>query len=267
MTIQKPSIFAAFFVGLLVASSASAAEAERGALENVVVRNRLHLLQGKFEVSVVAGLSLVNRLTEHYDFNLGVAYNLTEAWALEARGGYALSGQTALARQVGSSLLSRAPSGDAAQAVVVNDLSGLWEMKANGVVGARWAPLYGKISLLAAASVHYQAYVWAGLGGASFHRRSLVYCRAVVDRAAGTCGDWLSADRATVLGSGAFGLRFFTGQHGALTLEMRNYIFGDRFLVKVDRSVSEAGGTTGTLSPRPGLINLVLLNVGYTVIF
>ena len=79
--------------------------------------------------------------------------------------------------------------------------------------------------------------------------------------------DWLSADRATVLGSGAFGLRFFTGQHGALTLEMRNYIFGDRFLVKVDRSVSEAGGTTGTLSPRPGLINLVLLNVGYTVIF
>lgn len=241
--------------------------ADDAPLDPVVVRNKIHTVQGRFELEANVGVTLVNRLVHHENFNLGLAYNFTDAWAIELRAGYASSGQTPLAGRVESTLIKRSPSGPDSELVVVNDLSNLWEMKANAVLGARWAPLYGKISLLTETSVHYQAYVWLGAGGATLHRQSAVYCRDVTSREEGTCGDWLTADKATVLGSAALGLRFFIGNHNSVGLELRNYVFPDSFLVNVDRTVSEAGGNTGTASKSPGLIDLVFLDVGYAYIF
>src|ERR1700712_4790550 len=138
---SKWAALAALAVVLLGASPAGAQEV----LEQVVVKNPLYSVRGKLELSLDAGMTVVNRLTYHYNFNLGVAYNITDRWALEVRGGYALSGHTGLAGQVGGNLLARSPSGPDAEVVTVNDLSNLWEMKANLVAGVRWAPLYGKI--------------------------------------------------------------------------------------------------------------------------
>ena len=66
--------------------------------------------------------------------------------------------------------------------------------------------------------------------------------------------------------SGALGIRFFTTQQGSLRFEVRDYAFQDSYLVNIDRTVAEAGGTTGEPA-RAGITHLVLFDVGYAFIF
>ena len=261
----------------LLSVSASAQDKKQDELiERVVVRNRLFQPGGKIELAPSVGFTLVNRLTDHYNFNLGVAWNMSDTLALELRGGYALSRHTGLANQVGEHVMQRDPNPPRRDLVVVDDLSGLWEMKANGAIGVRWAPVYGKISLLAELPVHFQAYLWAGAGAGTFHRQSIVYCATTPDRGTGACGadndQWLTEDKVSWLGSAAFGMRFFTHQKGAIKIEVRDYMYPDAFLEDIDRTVSEKSGdttspATGTPASNPGLINLVLLDIGYTFFF
>lgn len=268
---------AVVFLSLALAPSAFGQDL----LEKVVVRNRLHTVGGNFEVSPSLGLTLVNRLTRHYNAQLGVGYNFNENWALELRGGYAVSGHTGLAKDAAAALLSLDP---ASQARTRSDLSNLWTMKANGVLGVRWAPIYGKISLLAELPVHFQTYVWLGGGAAQLEQQSIVYCRNVGNRPAGICGQvqagagglpelvpgteaYRTDTKNSWVGSAAVGFRFFTGNVGAINLELRNYVYPDAYLQNVDRTVAEAGGETGTPAPSPGLINLVLFDLGYTFFF
>lgn len=257
-------LVAAISLASTVAGAQQQPPADDELIERVVVRNRLYTPSGKIELSPTVGLTLVNRLTDHYNFNLGVAYNLSDTLGFEVRGGYALSRHTGLARQVSEHLLMRDPTREVR---VTDDLTGLWEMKGNGVLGVRWAPLYGKISLLAELPVHFQAYLWAGAGAGMFDRQSIVYCAGGVNRSEGTCENWLRDSKVTWLGSAAFGMRFFTHQGGAIKVEVRDYLFPDSFLEGIDRAVAETGGATGTPATNPGLTNLVLVDLGYTFLF
>jgi outer membrane beta-barrel protein len=256
-----------FSSGFVSVAQAQADEEDPGQelIERVVVRNRLYNPQGRFEASLSVGLTFVTRLTDHYNFNLGLAYNFSDLLGAELRGGYALSRHTSLARQISEHLLQRNPASDV---IVTDDLSNLWEMKANAVLGARWSPLYGKISLLAEVPVHFQTYLWAGLGYGTFHRESVVVCFKLESRADGICGDWLTEDKNAVMGSAAIGFRFFTHNHGAIKAEVRNWMFPDSFRVEVNRRDAEAGiRTVGTPSSNPGPTNLVLFDLGYSYIF
>jgi outer membrane beta-barrel protein len=255
------SLFRTPLAVVLALTLASPVLAEE-ALEKAVVRHRTYTVHGKLEVSLDVGIAFLPELVNHDNFTAGIGYNLSESWALEARAGYAVSGHTTLATHLASDLLARDPYGPNGQVAVANDLSNLWEMKANAVAGVRWAPLYGKLSLFGDTSVRFQAYLWAGAGVAMLHRQSVVYCSDVVDRANGICGDWLTQDRTAFLGSAALGMRFFSGPQGALRLEVRNYLFKDTYLVNIDRTVSEAGGATG--QPASGVQNLVLFDLGYS---
>lgn len=238
-----------------------------GLIEKVVVRNRLYNMSGRFELTPSVGLTLVTRLTDHYNFNLGFAWNVSDTLAFEVRGGYALSRHTGLANQVSEHVMQRNPNPPRSDLVLVSDLSGLWEMNANGIVGVRWAPLYGKISLMAELPVHFQAYLSAGAGAGTFHRESIVYCTTVPDRATGTCDSLKTDDRVGALGTGALGFRFFTHQGGGIKVEIRDYIYQDDFLVDINRVDAESGRETGTPSTNPGLINLVMVDLGYSFIF
>ena len=92
---------AVILVSVLAASASTAFAAdEQDVLERVVVRNRLYGVSGKWEVGPSVGFTVVNRLTDHINFNLDAAYNLSDQWALELRGGYALSNHTGLARHI-----------------------------------------------------------------------------------------------------------------------------------------------------------------------
>jgi outer membrane beta-barrel protein len=250
-------------------------------IERVVVRQRLYTVAERFELSPTVGFTIVNRLTDHINPNLGLAYNLSETLALELRGGYAISRHTGLARQVAEHLLQRPPNREVA---VTDDLTNLWEMKGNGALGVRWAPIYGKISLMAELPVHFQTYLWAGGGAGNFFRESVVYCQRVGDRASGICGNvttdangdrilepgtsaYLQESKVTWLATAALGFRFFTHPKGALRTEVRSYHFPDSYLVDINRATAEAGGTTGEPARDPGITNLVLFDLGYSFIF
>lgn len=255
-------------LALLAAPGALAQEAPQEELvERVVVRNRLYTNTGRLELSPTVGLTILNRLTNHYNFNLGAAFNVSETLGFEARGGWAVASLTGLARDLRDTLARSDPS--AREDVVVPDMRDLWKMTGNLSLGVRWMPIYGKVNLLGDVPVHFNAYLWAGPGVGVFERESIVYCRAVTVEAGQRVCSTPRVDRRPVglLGSGAAGLRFFTHKGGALRLEVRDYVFPDSYLVDIDRRIAEAGGETGTAAPSPGLSHLVMADVGYIFIF
>ena len=250
-----PAAFHCFTAALMFTSTQAAAEE---LLERVVVRNRLYQVAGRFEISPTIGFSLVDRLTKHINFTVGLGYHFSDSWALELRAGYALSDHTSLADQVQADFLQK-------NIQLVDDFSSLWEMKGSAVLGVRWSPIYGKISLLAEVPVHFQTYVWLGGGVGSFHRQSVVYCEQLSGSGPGDyhCGSWLTQNAIRPTGSAAIGFRFFTHQGGAVVLEFRDYLFADSYLTGIQKLVAGSGGQTGVPASSPGLINLVLFDVGY----
>jgi outer membrane beta-barrel protein len=67
--------------------------------------------------------------------------------------------------------------------------------------------------------------------------------------------------------SGAVGLRFFLSPRHALRLELRDWIFADRYRVNVVREDWEAGRESGEPANNPGLTHLVQFDLGYTFLF
>jgi outer membrane beta-barrel protein len=248
---------------LLLSIPGAATAAEDELIEHVVVRNRLFDVGGRLELSPSVGVMLMTRLTDHYTFSGDITFNLLNTLAVEGRASVAWSRQTGLARRIAQQFLERDPTLGIERA---DDLSDAWEMRGNVLAGLRWAPIYGKISLLAELPVHFQAYLSANVGAGSFHRQSLVYCRALLSRDDGTCSDWMTQNKLAGLASGALGVRFFTSQQGALRFEVRDYAFQDSYLVNIDRIVAETGGVTGEPA-RASITHLVLFDVGYAFIF
>src|SRR6185295_14741915 len=240
-----------------------AAMAEDEVIERVVVRNRLFDVGGRLELSPSVGVMPMTRLTDHYTLSGDAAFNIFNTLAVEARASIAYTRQTGLAHRIAQQFLERDPSLGIERA---DDLSDAWQMRTNVMAGLRWQPIYGKISLLAEMPVHFQAYVSANGGVGSFHRQSLVYCRALLSRDDGTCADWLTEDKLSPVVSEALGIRFFTHQQGSIRFEVRDYAFQDSYLVNIDRTVAEAGGTTGEQA-RAGFTHLVLFDVGYAFLF
>ncbi len=262
-------------VPLTLLLTALSASAQQHVLDPSAVRHRLFSPQEHLEASITVGLPAREYLTAHYNLNVGVAYNFFQTLALEGRAGYALSRQTGLARSISESFLSREDKR------VTDELEDMWEMGAHGVVGARWAPIYGKLSLLADQTAHFQAYLWAGGGLASLRRQSVIQCGQVIDRAQGICDNrtdplnagsatenyWRTETRVAPVASAAVGLRFFLASGHALRLELRDWAFVDQYRVGVLREEWEAGRESGEPARNPGLTHLVQFDLGYTFIF
>ena len=269
----------AVLASLTFCLAAPRAQAQQDAvLENVVVRNRLFSVKGRPEVSLSAGLNVTTHLTAHYNFNLGLAFNLLESLAVEGRAGYALSRHTGLAHSVAEQYLIER----SAATQTSDELSDLWEMGAHAVGGLRWSPIYGKLSLLAEVPAHFQSYLWLGAGMARFTQESVVACLNVVNRERGICDNrtdendrstateryWATDSRVSPVVSAAVGLRFFIGNHHGAKLELRDWVFKDKFRVDMVRAEYEAGNPeTGTFEPSPGFTHIVQFDLGYTFLF
>ena len=230
-------------------------------LEGRAVRNRLYQVAGRLELSPSVGFTFVNRLTQHFNLQAGVAYNFAETLGVELRAGYAFSGHTGLADQIAQHFLVKDLSS-------VDDLSSLWEMKGSAILGIRWAPIYGKISLVADLPIHFQTYLWAGGGFGVFHRQSVVYCNqgTGIGTESAVCSSWLTEDKSLPIGTAALGFRFYTHQSGSLFLEIRDYLFRDSYLMAIDRRVASSNERTGTPAGSPGAINLAFLTFGYAFV-
>jgi outer membrane beta-barrel protein len=254
---------ALFTSGAAALAQTSARENREELVESVAVRNRLYTPGGRWEIGPAVGLTVLSRLTNHYLFNLGAAYNFSDKFAAEIRGGYAYSFQTALARDAAAMLLVADP---AVTKQVRSDFADLWQMRASAIVGVRWAPIYGKISLMAEVPVHFQTYLAAGIGGGTFHRQSLVMCLQA-DRSQGTCANYYQEDKFKPILSGALGFRFFTHQGGGLKVEIRTWTFPDSYRLLIDRKLAETGEVNGDERGSRGFTNLVFFDLGYSFLF
>lgn len=247
---------------LLFGTAAHAAEPEK-----VVVKNRLHVPEGKVELGAQVGQALINRLTDHTNFQARGAYNFTNEWAAELMGGYAYSRHTSIANQVTSEVASKKVD----TTPVVDDFPSLWEMKWNVVAGARWAPIYGKLNLVAELPVHFQAYVGAGAGVGGLSRTSVTYCLQDASKdAAGnvTCAEPLTETRVSPLIHFGGGLRFFVGRSVALNIEARDYTFPDKYQAEIDRKAAISGNAeAGKYIQSPGFQNVVFVTAGLSYLF
>lgn len=260
---------------ILALTALSAAGQPEQVLEPAVVRNRLYRPAGNLELSPSVGVSVLTYLTAHYTVDVGAAYNLFDTLAVEGRAGYAFSRQTGLARSISESFLTRDDK------KLTDELADLWRMNFHAVAGVRWAPVYGKLSLMAEVPAHFQAYLWAGGGVGSFQRQSLIQCTNVVNRDLGVCDNrtdpmdrgtatqnyWEKETRVAPVVSAALGFRFFAFERHGVKLELRDWVFRDAYNVNLSRDDWEAGQATGTPSAHPGLTHLVQFDVGYTYLF
>lgn len=270
----------------LCASAASAQQKEGGGeelVEKVVVRNRLYNVEGRFEAGVNVGFSMLSRLTEHYNFNASGAYNFMESLALELRVGYALSNHTSLADGIAITFFDRSKE----QVKEATDLSDLWEMKFNAIVGLRWQPIYGKLGLMAELPVHFQFYLWLGGGVGMLDRTSVMICNEEVPvlddngnpTSKSQCGNYLKDSKVSPLVSLAIGFRFFLTENHVVRFEIRDWSWIDNYLACANRKAAlnpatptgEGGERTTACpngpQPRSGLTNLVQIDLGYTYIF
>lgn len=257
---------------LLAAASARAAD-DAELVEKVVVKNRLFTVGGRWELGLYAGFTLMPRLTEHYNFNLGLAWNVLETLGLELRAGYAYSRHTGLADQISADFFQSVVAGGAQASAPVTDMANLWEMTGNATLGLRWQPIYGKIGLFSEAALHFQIYVWLGGGAAYFKRDSIIICNV---RSGSDCTEWYHEGKVGPVVSVALGMRVFVPKelygngHHALRVEVRDYSWLDSYLQDVNRVSALNGGEPpggGTPYTNAGITNLVQVDVGYTVIF
>jgi outer membrane beta-barrel protein len=248
----------------LVATTAAADEAQL--VEKVAVRNRLYSVAGRWELGANFGVSLLSKLTDSYNLNLGVAYNLVDWLAFEVRGGYALGGHSSTADDIQQKFATRTSS------TSINDLSDMWQLGAHGILGVRFQPIYGKFNLVAELPVHFQLYVWAGGGVGSFDRTSVVLCGARTTVGCQPNG-YITQSALKPIFSAALGFRFFAAEHHAIKVEVRDWSFPDSYYEGVNGSLLTGGGEVaikaagGQASTNAGLTNMVQVDFGYSYIF
>lgn len=266
----------ACLTAVLAAGQALAQQESSELVEKVAVRNRLYSVGGKWELGATVGVSLLSRLTDHYNFNAAAAYNLTDWLGLELRGGYALSRHTSLADQIQADFLTQVYGATTTSFATVSDLADTWQMTVNSAVGLRFQPIYGKIGLMAELPVHFQLYLWVGGGFGLFQKESLTICFDVSacreQVQSGRRGGYLTETKPGPLVSLALGIRFWlpvTGGRHVFRIEARDYSYLDSYYIEVTRTQLNANNQTGggRLSPGAGVTNLVMLDLGYTFLF
>lgn len=250
-------------------------------VEKVVVRNRKHRNWNKFEVNPSIGFTLTNRMTQQTNFQLGLAYNFSEQWALELRPGYAMSGFTSVGDQVREKVHQEInPWSLGNLRRTQDDFQDLWRMEWQALLMPRWTPIYGKINLVTELPIHFQAYLTAGGGAVGLKRESAIYCQAGLSRPAeegGTpagrsdaCGSYLEESKASYAVAGGGGLRFFINDTFMIRMELLDIAYPDEYRVDVNRADAETelpGSNPNAGVVETGLTNVLFLNLGASVVF
>jgi outer membrane beta-barrel protein len=170
-----------------------------------------HLLveKGRVEVSPFASVSFRDAFFTKYIFGLQASYHLADAWAVAARGSYALSQVSGVAQVCTTS----ADAVRGCQPPAYDQLNGRAPGQLTLLAGAelQWAPIYGKVALVAERFAHFKMY---GLAGPTF-----------VMYQGPTAVPGASQANATVGGSLGVGFRFVLNRFLALRTELRDLVY------------------------------------------
>ncbi|AKJ05661.1 outer membrane beta-barrel protein [Archangium gephyra] len=175
------------------------------------VSGHLFLKQGRFEFSPSATLSIKDAFFSKYILGGTLTYHPTETLGLSLRAGYALN-TVASAAQIctftgddGSTRGCRRPTYEELDGEAPGQLTLM------GGVDVQWAPIYGKISLLAEQFLHFDLY---GVAGAT-----AVQYRGPAKTAELTAG-----------GNVGVGMRFFLNRWVTVRTEFRDLIYVEKAL-------------------------------------
>jgi outer membrane beta-barrel protein len=176
------------------------------------VSGKLFTKAGRFELSPSASVSFRDAFFTKYVFGGALAFHLSDAFAVSLRGGYALNtvsgaGQKCVVDPAEGPVGCRAPT--------FAELDGLGEGQILLLGGAdlQWAPIYGKLGLLAESFAHFDLYA---IGGVS-----------VVQYAAPRPGTTLTGSQPALSYGGNVGVgsRFFLNRWLTLRAELRDLIY------------------------------------------
>jgi outer membrane beta-barrel protein len=198
------------------------------------VSGHLFLKKGRFEFSPSATVSLRDAFFRKYILGASFTYHPFETLGLGVRAGYSIPTVSGAAQictftegEGGLQRGCRTPTFEQLDGVAPGQLT------LTGGVDVQWAPIYGKISLLAESFAHFDMY---GIAGAS-----------VVQYRGAPAG---SSAQMTVGGNVGVGLRFFLNRYMTLRTEVRDLIY-----------VENATGNTTTLR------NQLLFELGFSFFF
>lgn len=168
------------------------------------VSGSLFIRKGRSELEPQIGLSVNDAFFQKYMFGLKYAYHLSDPLAIELGGAFGIS--------MPSGTVNRCTSAgcDTPTKDMLKGTPGDIGLILGG--GVNWAPLYGKINVLAEKVIHFDTFFMAGIDG-------IQYKQPVLD---------LSQDPASAF---AVGGHFGVGQHfvfndfSALRVELRDYVY------------------------------------------
>ncbi len=169
------------------------------------VSGNLFLKDGRHEFSPTLDLSLNDAFFSKYVFGLRYAYHLTEKWSVGLNGGWALSTPSGAVTTCNS-------KGEDCQVPSKERLArtpGDFDLIAG--LDVAWAPLYGKISVLAEKVLHFDTYALVGAGA--------VRTRLAAEGEVDPTSSFVPEVHVGV------GQRYFLGRSATLRFEIRDVIY------------------------------------------
>jgi outer membrane beta-barrel protein len=194
------------------ASAQSKADAFAGKIPPV--SGQLYRKAGRFEVSAGGDLSLNDAFFTKYFAGLKLGYHLTEAWSISVHGAGGFTART------GSAVVCSATAGCSdATDTQLRQVPG----KIRGVAGLEvaWAPVYGKLNVLAEKVAHFDLSLLAGVDGILHDE---VLSKQAAEALAVTGGS--PASTTSVGGHFGLGARLFLTPSFAVRLELKDYVYG-----------------------------------------
>lgn len=180
------------------------------------VSGHLFLKRGRFELSPSATVSLRDAFFRKYILGATFTYFPMETLGVGLRAGYAIptvsgSAQICNFTDSGDGTVTRGCSAPTFEQL---DGSAPGQMTLLGGVDVQWAPIYGKISLLAETFAHFDMY---GVAGAS-----------IIQYKGPPEGDALSTARMTPGANLGIGFRFFLNRYMTLRTEVRDLVYVEK---------------------------------------
>ena len=196
------------------------------------------LMARRFEIAPTFSLSFRDAFWTKYVVGATLTYHFTETLGLALRGGYAFTSVS------GSAQVCPSPT-EACFSPSKEQLNGKGPGQINLITGLdlEWAPLYGKISLLAEGFAHFNLYLIAGPA-------ALQYKAPKDGNAPGSESAW------AVGGEAGLGMRFIFNRWMALRFELRDVIYREK-----------TAGATETTGAAYQVRNQLFFDIGLSFFF
>jgi outer membrane beta-barrel protein len=176
------------------------------------VTGHVFMLKSRFELTPELSLSMKDAFFSKYVFGVELAYHATETLGFDVHAGYSkatVSGSAQICTQDGATRGCKSPTMEQIDGRAPGQITAL------GGLDVQWAPIYGKISLLAESFLHFDLYGRAGVALVQYAGPSDV---------AGTS----STKKITPGGELGLGLRFFANRWITVRTELDDVVYPEQ---------------------------------------